>query len=55
VDKSYAADMTMMSSDGVFTQAALDEVRKSVSDLGMYDQPLDPKNMYTTRFVPVKV
>jgi NitT/TauT family transport system substrate-binding protein len=55
VAKSYPADMAMMSNDGTFSQAALDEVRKSVSDLGMYDQPLDPKNMYTTRFVPVKV
>jgi NitT/TauT family transport system substrate-binding protein len=55
VAKSYPADMQMMSNDGAFTQAALDEVRKSVSDLGMYDQSLDPKNMYTTRFVPVKV
>jgi ABC-type nitrate/sulfonate/bicarbonate transport system substrate-binding protein len=55
VAKSYPADMQMMSSDGAFTQAALDEVRKSVSDLGMYDQPLEAKNMYTTRFVPVKV
>jgi len=55
VAKSYPADMQMMSSDGTFTQAALDVVRKSVADLGMYDQPLDPKNMYTTRFVPVKV
>ena len=55
VEKSYPADMAMMSNDGAFTQAALDVVRKSVSDLGMYDQPLDEKNMYTTRFVPVKV
>jgi NitT/TauT family transport system substrate-binding protein len=55
VAKSYPADMAMMSKDGTFSQAALDEVRKSVADLGMVDQPLDPKNMYTTRFVPVKV
>jgi NitT/TauT family transport system substrate-binding protein len=55
VAKSYAPDMAMMSNDGTFSQAALDVVRKSVSDLGMYDQPLEPKNMYTTRFVPVKV
>jgi ABC-type nitrate/sulfonate/bicarbonate transport system substrate-binding protein len=55
VAKSYPPDMQMMSSDGTFSQAALDEVRKSVADLGMYDQPLDAKNMYTTRFVPVKV
>jgi NitT/TauT family transport system substrate-binding protein len=55
VAKSYPADMAMMSNDGTFSQAALDVVRKSVADLGMYDQPLDPKNMYTTRFVPVKV
>lgn len=55
VAKSYPADMGMMSNDGVFTQAALDVVRKSVTDLGMYDGQLDPKNMYTTRFVPVKV
>jgi hypothetical protein len=47
--------MAMMSNDGTFSQAALDVVRKSVADLGMVDQPLDPKNMYTTRFVPVKV
>lgn len=55
VAKSYPADMAMMSSDGTFSQAALDEVRKSVADLGMYDGTLDPKNMYTTRFVPVKI
>ena len=55
VAKAYPANMAMMSSDGAFNQAALDVVRKSVADLGMYDQPLDPKNMYTTRFVPVKV
>jgi len=55
VAKSYPADMQMMSNDGTFSQAAIDEVRKSVADLGMYDQPLDVKNMYTTRFVPVKV
>jgi NitT/TauT family transport system substrate-binding protein len=55
VAKSYPPDMAMMSNDGTFSQAALDVVRKSVADLGMYDQPLDPKNMYTTRFVPVKV
>jgi NitT/TauT family transport system substrate-binding protein len=55
VAKSYPADMAMMSNDGTFSQAALDVVRRSVADLGMYDQPLDPKNMYTTRFVPVKV
>jgi ABC-type nitrate/sulfonate/bicarbonate transport system substrate-binding protein len=55
VAKSYPADMQMMSNDGTFSQSALDEVRKSVSDLGMYDRPLDAKNMYTTRFVPVKV
>jgi NitT/TauT family transport system substrate-binding protein len=55
VTKSYAADISMMSSDGVFTQAALDEVRKSVMDLGMIDGTLDEKNMYTSKFVPVKV
>lgn len=55
VAKSYPADMSMMSNDGAFSQAALDVVRKSVADLGMYDGQLDPKNMYTTRFVPVKV
>jgi NitT/TauT family transport system substrate-binding protein len=53
--KSYPAIMAMMSNDGAFTQAALDEVRKSVQELGIYDQPLEPKNMYTTRFVPVKL
>jgi hypothetical protein len=47
--------MAMMSNDGAFTQASIDEVRKSVQDLGIYDQPLDPKNMYTTSFVPVKL
>jgi NitT/TauT family transport system substrate-binding protein len=55
VSRSYAPDMAMMSSDGAFSQAALDEVRKSVRDLGMVDGPLDPKNMYTAKFVPVKV
>jgi ABC-type nitrate/sulfonate/bicarbonate transport system substrate-binding protein len=55
VAKSYAPDMQMMSSDGSFSPAAIEVVRRSVADLGMYDQPLDPKNMYTTRFVPVKV
>jgi NitT/TauT family transport system substrate-binding protein len=55
VAKSYPADISMMSSDGVFSQAALDEVRKSVMDLGMIDGTLDEKNMYTSKFVPVKV
>jgi NitT/TauT family transport system substrate-binding protein len=55
VYKSYPAMMEMMSSDGAFTQSALDVVRKSVADLKMYDQPLDLKNMYTSKFVPVKV
>lgn len=55
VEKSYGPDMQMLSNDGVFTASAIDVVKKSVSDLGMYDQPLDVKNMYTTRFVPVKV
>jgi NitT/TauT family transport system substrate-binding protein len=55
VAKSYAPDMQMMSNDGTFSPAGLEVVRKSVAELGMYDQPLDPKNMYTTRFVPVKV
>jgi NitT/TauT family transport system substrate-binding protein len=55
VAKSYPADMQMMSNDGTFSLAAIEVVRKSVADLGMFDQPLDPKNMYTTRFVPVKV
>lgn len=55
VQKSYGPDVQMLSSDGAFTPGAIDVVRKSVADLGMYDQPLDVKNMYTTRFVPVKV
>jgi NitT/TauT family transport system substrate-binding protein len=55
VYKSYPAMMQMMSTDGVFTQSALDVVRKSVGDLAMYDQPLEFKNMYTSKFVPVKV
>jgi ABC-type nitrate/sulfonate/bicarbonate transport system substrate-binding protein len=55
VAKSYPADMLMMSSDGAFSQAALDVVRKSVQDLGMIDGTLDEKNMYTSKFVPVKV
>ena len=55
VAKSYAPDMAMISNDGAFSQSALEVVRKSVADLGMYDQPLDLKNMYTSKFVPVKV
>jgi ABC-type nitrate/sulfonate/bicarbonate transport system substrate-binding protein len=55
VAKSYPADMSMMSNDGAFSQAALDVVRKSVQDLGMIDGTLDEKNMYTSKFVPVKV
>lgn len=54
-DKAYPDNMNMMSNDGAFTQAALDQVRKAIADTGLYDQPLDPKNMYTARFVPVKV
>jgi ABC-type nitrate/sulfonate/bicarbonate transport system substrate-binding protein len=55
VAKSYPADMQMMSSNGAFTQAAIDEVRRSVQDLGMIDGTLDPKSMYTSRFVPVTI
>jgi ABC-type nitrate/sulfonate/bicarbonate transport system substrate-binding protein len=55
VARSYAANMLMMSSDGVFTTAALDEVRRSVRELGLYDGTLDPATMYTSRFVPVTI
>jgi NitT/TauT family transport system substrate-binding protein len=53
--KAYDADMKMMSDDGVFTESALDVIRKSLPEFGILDRVPEAKELYTDRFVPVKL
>jgi len=55
LDKSYGAEMGMMSDDGVFDPAAVKLVAKSLVDLGILKSVPSPKQMYTDQFVPVKL
>jgi ABC-type nitrate/sulfonate/bicarbonate transport system substrate-binding protein len=55
VSKLYDNDMPGMSRDGAWDPASVAAVAKSLKDLGLVDTDPDPKTLYTTRFVPVKV
>jgi hypothetical protein len=55
LDKSYAAEMGMMSDNGVFDPAAVKLVAKSLVDLHILKTVPTPKQMYTDQFVPVKL
>ena len=53
--KLYDNDMPGMSRDGSFDPASVVAVAKSLKDLGIMDTDPDPKTIYTTKFVPVKI
>jgi hypothetical protein len=55
VGRLYDNDMPGMSSDGAWDPASVVAVAKSLKALGIMDTEPDPKTLYTTRFVPVKI
>ena len=55
VSKIYDNDMPGMSLDGAFDAASVVAVAKSLKELGIMDNEPDPKTIYTSRFVPVKI
>lgn len=55
VGRLYDNDMPGMSSDGAWDSASVVAVAKSLKALGIMDTEPDPKTLYTTRFVPIKI
>jgi NitT/TauT family transport system substrate-binding protein len=55
VGKLYDNDMAGMSSDGAWDLASVTAVAKSLKELGIMDSEPDPKTIYTSKFVPVKI
>jgi NitT/TauT family transport system substrate-binding protein len=53
--KIYDNDLPGMSTDGAFDAASVAVVAHSLKELGIMDTEPDPKTMYTTKFVPVRV
>lgn len=55
VGRLYDNDMPAMSSNGAWDPAAVSVVAQSLVALGLADKVLDPKVMYNSQFVPVKI
>lgn len=55
VAKAFPVEMKMMSDDGRFSVAGMNVVRQSLVDLHILDKLPAPGDLYTDRFVPVKV
>ena len=55
VGKLYDNDMSSMSTNGAWDPAAVAAVAASLKDLGLADSVPDPKTMYNSQFVPVKL
>lgn len=53
--KAYDADVKGLSSDGVFDPKQVDETREAMPVFGVLDHVPDAKDLYTDRFVPVKI
>jgi len=53
--KLYDVEIAGLSNDGTFDDPSVAAVDKSLQELGITDSTPDPKTLYTTRFVPVKV
>lgn len=53
--KAYAVALKGVSSDGVFDPKAVDEAREAMVTFGVLDHVPDAKDLYTDRFVPVKI
>jgi hypothetical protein len=45
----------MMSKDGAFDQRSLDHVARSFVELGILDTRPNPRDLITTKFVPVRI
>lgn len=54
VAKTYDAEMSMMSDDGVFNPEALETIRNSLVELGILDTVPEASQLYMDRFVPVR-
>jgi ABC-type nitrate/sulfonate/bicarbonate transport system substrate-binding protein len=55
VGRLYDNDMPAMSSNGAWDPAAVQVVAQSLVGLGLADTAPDPKTMYNSQFVPVKL
>jgi len=55
VGRLYDTDMSSMSTDGAWDPAAVEVVAQSLVPLGLADTVPDPKTMYNSQFVPVKL
>jgi NitT/TauT family transport system substrate-binding protein len=55
LSKVYDNDMPGMSLNGEFDAASVAAVAKSLKELGIMDTDPDPKTIYTSKFVPVKI
>jgi NitT/TauT family transport system substrate-binding protein len=53
--KLYENDMAGMSTSGAFDPASVAAVAKSLKALGIMETDPDPKTLYTSKFVPVKI
>jgi len=53
--KAYDASVKGLSSDGVFDPKEVDETREAMVTFGVLDHVPDAKDLYTDRFVPVKI
>jgi len=55
VGRLYDNDMPDMSRNGAWDAASVEAVAKSLKELGIMDTEPDPKTIYSTKFVPVKI
>lgn len=55
IAKLYDVEVGGLSSNGTFDEASVASVDRSLQELGITASTPDPKTLYTTRFVPVKV
>jgi hypothetical protein len=55
VGRLYDNDMPGLSSDGAWDLASVTAVAKSLKELGIMDTEPDPKTIFTSKFVPVKI
>lgn len=52
--KVYGVQLSAFSTDGTFDPKAIDVIRRSLKELNILPTEPDPKQLYTTQFVPVK-
>jgi len=52
--KIYDTQMSGFSTDGSWSKASIDVIRRSLKDLGILDYVPDAKMLYNDQFVPVR-